>query len=304
MLQTLENLATRWISRSAVPDAEALAAASNLTPAVVVTGGSSGIGFALANEFAHHAKSIVLVARSQTRLEGAAQQLRKAHPGVRIETLLLDVGGPDAVGALSAWLAEHGLYCDILVNNAGIGQSGPFPACAPAELDALLATNIAGAARLMRGMLPAMLARGHGGLLSVSSLGALVPGPHQAAYYASKAFLLSLTEAIASEISGRGVRVAVVLPGPVETRFHARMNAEGSLYRHVLAAAKPERIAALTVRSYRLGRRLIAPGLIPTLTVPVLRILPHAVTVPIINWLLDTGRSPLTHRPDVSPPGN
>jgi short-subunit dehydrogenase len=132
----------------------------------------------------------------------------------------------------------------------------------------------------------------------------LVPGPHQAAYYASKAFLLSLTEAIASEISGRGVRVAVVLPGPVETRFHARMNAEGSLYRHVLAAAKPERIAALTVRSYRLGRRLIAPGLIPTLTVPVLRILPHAVTVPIINWLLDTGRSPLTHRPDVSPPGN
>jgi hypothetical protein len=135
-----------------------------------------------------------------------------------------------------------------------------------------------------------MLARGRGGILSISSLGALIPGPHQAAYYASKSFVLSLSEAIRAEVAGRGVRVSVVLPGPVETRFHARMDAEGALYRYFLAAANPDRVAALAVRGYRLGRGVIAPGLVPTLAIAVLRILPHAITVPVVRWLLDTGR--------------
>lgn len=297
-----ESLATQWISRRAKPDAEALAAVSSLTPAVVVTGGSSGIGFALAHQFAREAQAVVLVARTLSQLEAAAQSLKAQHPNVRIERLPLDIGRPEAVEELFAWLATQNLYCDVLVNNAAIGQSGPFSAGAPERLETLVATNVAAVARLTRAVLPAMLARGRGGILTVSSLGALIPGPHQAAYYASKAFVLSLTEAIASEVSGYGVRIAVVLPGPVETRFHARMDAEGSLYRHFLASATPERVAKLSLRGYRLGRRVISPGFIPTLAVPVLRVLPHAVTVPIINWLLDTGRPAFTHDLDNSPP--
>jgi hypothetical protein len=218
---------------------------------------------------------------------------------VRIEPLSLDISQPEASDTIRAWLAEKRLYCHILVNNAAIGQSGPFCAAEPEKLDALLSTNAAAVVRLTRAFLPDMLARGSGGVLSIASLGGLVPGPHQAAYYASKAFVISLCQAIRSEVAGLGVRVAVALPGPVETRFHARMDAEGALYRYILPAASPERVAASIVRGFRIGRGHIAPGLLPTLAVPILRVLPHAITVPVVRWLLDTGRSPFpAHPPD------
>jgi short-subunit dehydrogenase len=290
MMTILESAATRWLSRRAEPQQSARAAVRDLTPSVVITGGASGIGLALAHEFAKHASALVLISRTQSRLDRAAAEIAAQRPSVRVETLLLDVGRPESVEVIAAWLAEKRLYCDVLVNNAGVGQSGPFSASAPGGVDTLIATNVAAVARLTRAMLPDMLARGRGGVLAIASLGALIPGPHQAAYYASKSFVVSLSEAIRSEITGRGVRVAVVLPGPVETRFHARMDAEGALYRHFLEAAKPERIAALAVRGYRLGRGVIAPGIVPTLAVAVLRILPHAITVPVVRWLLDTGR--------------
>ncbi|MGZ8410003.1 MAG: SDR family NAD(P)-dependent oxidoreductase [Hyphomicrobium sp.] len=302
MMNGLETLATRWISRWAQPRAEAIEATRDLAPAVVVTGGSSGIGLALAHEFARYSQAVVLIARTAGRLETAALEILQRYPKVRVEQLSLDISRPEAIDVLSSWLSEQRLYCDVLVNNAAIGHSGPFSAASPARLETLVATNVAAVARLTRAVLPAMIARGRGGILTISSLGALIPGPHQAAYYASKAFALSLTEAIASEAAGQGVRIAVVLPGPVETRFHARMDAEGSLYRHMLAAATPERVAALTVRSYRLGRRVIAPGLVPTMAVPFLRILPHAISVPIVNLLLHTGRPALRSDEDKSSP--
>jgi short-subunit dehydrogenase len=302
MMEGLESLATRWISRWAEPRAEAVEATRGLTPAVVITGGSSGIGLALAHEFARHSQAVVLIARTPSRLETSAIEILQRQPNVRVEQLSLDISRPEATEVLSSWLAEKRLYCDVLVNNAAIGHAGPFSAAPTTRIETLIATNVAAVARLTRAVLPDMIARGRGGILTISSLGALIPGPHQAAYYASKAFALSLTEAIASEAAGQGVRIAVVLPGPVETRFHARMDAEGSLYRHILAAATPERVAALSVRSYRLGRRVIAPGLVPTLAVPFLRILPHAISVPIVNWLLDTGRPALRSDEDKSSP--
>jgi short-subunit dehydrogenase len=299
MMDILENAATHWLSRHAQPQPSALAAIQGLSPAVVITGGSSGIGLALAHEFAKGASALVLVARTQSRLDRATAEITAHRPGVHVETLLLDIGRPDAADVINAVLAEKRLYCDVLVNNAGVGQSGPFSASATGVLDTLIATNITAVARLTRAMLPNMLARGHGGILSVASLGALIPGPHQAAYYASKAFVVSLSEAIRSEIAGRGVRVAVVLPGPVETRFHARMNAEGALYRHFLRAASPDRVAMQAVRGYRLGRGVIAPGSVPTLAIAVLRIMPHAITVPVVRWLLDTGRPVLPTGPSI-----
>ncbi len=298
MIDRLEALVTRWLGRNAKPRPEAVAAARDATPAVIITGGSTGIGLALAHQFAKRAKATVIVARNQKRLDEAATGLATRFPAVRIETLSLDVSHPDAADHLRQWLSQKRLYCDVLVNNAAIGLSGPFSAAEPGKLDALMSTNVAAMARLSRTFLPGMLERGSGGILSVASLGGLVPGPHQAAYYASKAFVISLSEAIRSEVSGMGVRIAVALPGPVETRFHARMDAEGSLYRYVLTAATPERVAALIVRGFRLGRGVIAPGFVPTLAIPVLRILPHFVTVPVVRWLLDTGRPHLPTPPE------
>lgn len=297
MIDQLESLATRWLSRRAEPRPEALAAIGGALPAVVITGGASGLGLALARQFAENAKTIVIIARSQIRLDEAAESLAARFPSVRIETLSLDISRPEAGNTIRAWLTEKRLYCDVLVNNAAIGQSGPYSAAEPEKLDALVSTNAAAMALLTRTFLPEMLARGRGGVLSIASLGGLVPGPHQAAYYASKAFVISLSQAIRSEVAGLGVRIAVALPGPVETRFHARMDAEGALYRYMLPAASPERVAASIVRGFRIGRGHIAPGLLPTLAVPILRVLPHAITVPIVRWLLDTGRPQLPASP-------
>ncbi len=289
MIDVLEKLASRIVGRRAAPTFEALAAAALRMPAVVITGGSSGIGFALAKLFAQRSEAVVLIAHDAARLENARRTLEQTARA-RIESLTLDIGHPDAADTVLAWLEQKGLYCDVLVNNAAIGQAGPFSTSDPAKLDNLIATNIAGLTRLTRALLPGMLARGRGGLLSIASLGGLIPGPYQAAYYASKAFVISLSEAIASETAGRGIRVTVVLPGPVETRFHARMGAEGSLYRHLLPAASPERVASLALRGFRLGRRVVAPGVLPTLAAITLRILPHSLSVPVTRWLLSTGQ--------------
>jgi len=289
MMTPLEDLANWWISRAAAPEPEAVAAAARSRPTVVVTGGSSGIGLELARAFARSGRDVLLVARNAERLDRAARSLRdSASP--EVDTLILDVGTEAAPRLLLDHLAADQRYCDVLVNSAGLGAAGPFASAEPASLDALIATNVAGLARLTRAMLPGMLARGRGGILSIASLAGLVPGPHQAAYYASKAFVISLSEAIASETAGRGVRVAVVLPGPVETRFHARMGAEDALYRFVLGASTPELVAARAIRGYRLGRRVIAPGFVPTLAVYALRILPHAISVPAVKWLLAVER--------------
>jgi short-subunit dehydrogenase len=290
MIDLLENLASRIVGWRAAPKPDALLAASLRVPAVVITGGSSGIGLAMARLFAQRSQAVVLIARDAERLEAARGAFERT-PTARIETLALDIGDPDAPDALVDWLEQHGLYCDVLVNNAAIGMAGPFAISDAAKLDTLIATNVAGLARLTHALLPGMLARARGGVLSIASLGGLIPGPHQAAYYASKAFVISLSEAIASETAGRGVRVTVVLPGPVETRFHARMGAEGSLYRHFLPAASPDRVAKLAIRGFRLGRRVVAPGIGPTIAVFMLRILPHAVSVPVTRWLLSTGRT-------------
>jgi short-subunit dehydrogenase len=291
MMSFFETIATWWISRRASRGSKAVAAAAGRTPAVIITGGGSGIGLAIARQFAPRASAIVLIGRHEKRLQVAARGLAKAHNGLRILTFALDVGRPNAGEILLQWLENEELLCDVLVNSA---------ACDSNELEALIATNVAGLSRLTRAVLPGMLARGSGGVLSIASLGGVIPGPWQAAYYASKAYVISLSEAISAETAGRGVRVAVVLPGPVLTRFHARMGSEAALYRRLIVASTPDRIARIAVRSFRLGRRVIAPGPIPTILAYALRILPHTLTVPIIGWLLAVRRA--RGRPRQGPP--
>lgn len=281
----LTLLADRWISRNAAPDPAALAEAAQRTSAIVITGGGSGIGLALARLLASGRQTLVLVGRTEARLQSAAHDINRAT-GARVLPLTLDIAKPDSAHVLMRWLDLEGLTCDMLVNSAGEGLAGPFMAQSPDDLETLVATNVAGLTRLTRAVLPGMLARGRGGVLTIGSLGGAAPGPWQAAYYASKAYATSLSEALAHEISGRGVRMTIVLPGPVETRFHADMGAETALYRKIVFASSADRVARLALRGYRLGRRVVAPGVAPTLTAYALRILPHTLTIPLIGWLL------------------
>jgi len=263
----------------------ARAAVANLKPAVVITGGSRGIGLALAKRFIETDHTTVIVARNALTLADAVAELKTATD-VEPLSILCDVTEPNAAEIIAAGLAEANLYLDVLINSAGTGLAGPFLEQTPQDVSRLLALNIESLTRLTRAALPDMIARRQGGILNVASLGAYVPGPNQAAYYASKAYVLSLTEAIASEVAGQGVRVSVLTPGPVETGFHRDMGAERSLYRMIIPSMTSDHVARSAYRGFMFGRRVIAPGLFNLAFVAALKVFPHIITVPMMRGLL------------------
>ena len=274
-----------WLSRNAEPQADSLAAVAHLKPIVVVTGGSRGIGLAIARRFARAGHSVAIVARDAAALQVAAAAITRKH-NVKTLALALNVTDTDAAQRIDAALAAEGFYLDVLVNCAGTGLAGPFVSHSEAAIDTLLEVNAVALTRLTRHALPQMLARGRGGILNVASLGGLVPGPNQAAYYASKAYVVSLTRAIASENAGRGVRIMALAPGPVDTGFHQAMGAELSFYRQLLFALSADQTARAAYRAYVFGWRLFVPGLTGKLLQVALWIVPHALLLPSIGWLL------------------
>lgn len=256
-------------------------------PAVVITGASEGIGLALARRFVGKGHNVVLVARGEERLTDAVDRLRDLARSDRVIVgVALDVARADAFTDLADKLAVNGLHLDVLINNAGIGLGGAFDEHTVKDIDALLALNIAALTRLMHGAIADMRRHGRGHIINMASLGGYVPGPYQAAYYATKAYVLSLSEAVAHELKGSGIRVAVVAPGPVDTDFHEHMGADSALYRLLLPSHSPEQVAASVYRGYRLGLRVIVPGIINRAMGLVLRIMPHPIAVPMMSFLL------------------
>jgi len=270
----------RWrILRRAKPEVDTRIAIA------VVTGGSDGIGLALARELGHRGHRLLLVARNQAKLDAAAAELG-AELGVPVATAAIDIKAPYAISLLDSALERLGAYCDILVNSAGIGLAGPFDRRTSDETAGLIDLNIHALTRLTRHYLPRMRARARGGIINVASAGGYAPGPWQAAYYASKAYVISLTEAIGYETRGEGVRVCVITPGPVITNFHERMRGDSALYLKLLMPLSPERVARVGARGFSLGRRVIVPGILNTFIVVALRLLPHIVVIPIVGFLL------------------
>jgi len=284
-MDVLRSIGEFWLRHRADPSATAMAAVEGLTPATVITGGSEGLGFELARCIAAESRVVVLVARSQ-EVRDAAASLQTAYPRSTAIGEVLDVASPEAPAQLDALLARHGLYLDVLVNNAAVGLGGEFSDLDPAALDLLVATNVAALTRLTRHYLPAMRARCRGGILNLSSLAAFTPGPWQAPYFASKAYVLSLTAAIGAECAGEGVRVCAFACGPIETAIHGKMRTESTIYRAVLPSTSPERMAKIAWRSYRLGRRIVVPGIVTGMLAALSRVVPHELLLPIVRALM------------------
>lgn len=279
------GLIDAWKRRAWQRDVKALAAFDGLTPAVVITGGSDGIGKAIAHEFASPERPTVLIARNPQKLETARNALQATGHN-NILTLPLDITADTAPDQLAAFLQAEGLYADILINSAGIGTTGDFAAEDPDRLKATTDLNVTALTSLCRAVLPGMLIRGRGGIINVASLGGFAPGPYQAAYYASKAYVISLTRALAQENRGQGVHFAALASGPVNTKFHARANGEGALYRHILPAMSADQVARSARRGYHLGQSLIVPGIFGNIIALALRVLPVMLTTPIVAVLL------------------
>lgn len=281
----IRRLIDLWLARRAEPSPAALQAVAGLKPATVVTGASRGIGRALAHRFARAGHDVVVIACHADGVATAAEMIAR-ESNVRALALMLDVTDPAAPTRIDAFLATNGLYLDTLINCAGVGLAGPFVEHSEPQIEELLSLNVTALTRLMRHALPGMLARGRGGIINVASLGGLMPGPNQAAYYASKAYVVSLTRAVATEIAGQGVRLMALAPGPVDTNFHQAMGAELSLYRQLLVALSPEQVAREGYFGYVLGLRLYVPGVTGKLLQMAAWIVPHVALLPLISWLL------------------
>jgi uncharacterized protein len=229
------------------------------TETALITGASSGIGEELARLFAKDCSNLVLVARRREKLNQLASELRRDH-GIEVEVVAKDLADAAAPQAIFDELAVNGISVDVLVNNAGFGAAGPVADLPVQRQIEMIQVNVTALTHLTRLFLPGMMQRGHGGILNVGSTAGFQPGPYLAVYYATKAYVLSFTEALAEELSGTAIKVTCLVPGATATGFSAVANLENSLlFKWGVMDART--VAAVGYRGFRRGKVIVIPGL-------------------------------------------
>jgi uncharacterized protein len=224
----------------------------------LITGASSGIGLELARLFAANGSDLVLVARSGEKLQSLAEELMQTHQ-VAVKVLAMDLARPEAPQQIFDLLREQGHRVDVLVNNAGFGARGKLVEIGLEKQLEMVRLNSLSLLHLTRLFLPAILERKRGGLLNVASTAAFQPGPNMAVYFATKAFVLSLSEALFEEVRGTGVHVTCLAPGPTATAFAAVADMEDSRL-FSLGTLSAEEVAKAGYRGFRRGKALVVPG--------------------------------------------
>jgi short-subunit dehydrogenase len=188
-------------------------------PVALVTGASAGIGAEFARALAARGYDLVLVARRRERLDALAAEIADAHPGTNVRSLAKDLFDSHAVTEIASELADAGVTVDLLVNNAGFGAHGAFAASDPSSQSGQVALNIAALVDLSRAFVSGMVERRRGGIINVASTAAFQPLPAMAVYGATKAFVLSFSEALHEEVRRSGVSVVALCPGATDTEF-------------------------------------------------------------------------------------
>lgn len=253
---------------------------SNLQPVTVITGASAGIGAALARVFARNGHALALVARREDRLRALADEIAAAG-GVRPLVIVADLQRGDAASLIGKALTAQGAEPQFMVNNAGFGLVGNSASLDRDEQLAMIDLNV----RMLAGLSLAFvdsLARHRGGILNVGSVAGFLPGPGMTVYYATKAFVLSFSEALHSELKSRGIRVTVLCPGPVPTEFGSRAGISGSMSPAILSQSA-ERVAEEGYRGLMQGRRTVVPGLSNKLIVLLLRFIPRGLVLALVD---------------------
>lgn len=241
----------------------------------LITGASGGIGADLARVFAGNGHAVILVARNREKLDALAQDIRRQH---KVETVVIaaDLEQDDAIADLAAKLRAENLVPGILVNNAGFGLNGTFADLDGAEQLRLINLNIQALTALTHRFLPEIV-EARGAILNVASVASFFPGPGMAVYYASKAYVLSLSEALAYELKGQGVRVSALCPGPTATGFAHRAGIPPETESFYSMASMP--VAEAGYRGLMAGRRVIVPGAMNRLLRLVSLIIPNRLSM-------------------------
>ena len=245
----------------------------------LITGASTGIGYELAKLFAKDRHNLILVARDEGKLETAKNELSKYN--VEVKILSLDLSKSEDIQGLFNYVEMNKLNVDILVNNAGIGTFGDFSEIEWVKEEALIDINIKVLTKLTKYFLPKIIECKYGGILNVASTAAFCSGPRMAAYYASKAYVLNLTEAIYEECKDSGIRISCLCPGPVKTTFQdkAGIKKSESAKKYLMDA---EEVAKVSYKDFKKGKLIIIPGMKNKLLVIGNKLLPRRISRKII----------------------
>lgn len=223
----------------------------------LITGGSSGIGAEFARQLASKHYNLILVARSASRMQDLADQLRQTH-GVDVHVIAQDLAVPNAATQVADELRARDLTVDLLINNAGFGTCGRFEDVAPTRDHEQLMVNIVALTDLTHTLIAPMLSRGHGAVINVASTAAFQPAPYLAVYSASKAFVLNFSLALWSEYRDRGIKVLALCPGPVETPFFDVIGTRKAAINGRMNT--PERVVSKALRALERNRGYVVPG--------------------------------------------
>jgi short-subunit dehydrogenase len=247
---------------------------------VLITGASSGIGAAYAREFAARGADLVLVARSEDTMRRLAEDLRAAHGG-RVDVVPVDLAVPGAADLVAERVAVLGIDVDLLVNNAGFGMHGDFADADAGRITAQIQLNCVALVDLSRRFLPGMMARRRGAIINVASTAAFQPLPHMAVYGATKAFVLSFSEALYAEAKPAGVKVLAICPGATRTPFFDVAGEDAAVGRK----RTPEQVVATTLSALRAGRPSRVDGRANALLAVLTRWAPRRLVIALAGRL-------------------
>ena len=249
----------------------------------LITGASAGIGREFARQLVGRAKSLILIARREQKLNELRDELNQRYPNVAVSVLKTDLADPAQLNELLAWLNHKGIDVDLLINNAGLGDSGAFSTSDPIRNEQMTLVNIVALTMLTRHLLPRMIARRCGGILNVSSSAGFLPIPDFAVYAATKAYVTSFSEALRAELRGIGVSVCSLCPGPVHTEFQEVAKRPGAQPdtgpEFVFVSA--EEVVRDALAALQADRPLVIPGFPMKLGMFLVRITP----MPILRLL-------------------
>jgi uncharacterized protein len=256
----------------------------------VVTGASSGIGTEIAREIAKRGLNLTLVARREDRLKALAEELGRDH-GVRADIVAADVASEDGRKSLFEQIESNGRDVDVLVNNAGFGSAGRFQKLDGDKETLMVRTNCEAIVALCARYIPGMVDRGQGAVLNLGSIAAYQPLPYQATYSASKAFVLTFTQALNADLHGTGVSATALCPGPVPTEFEQNAGIDAGwegIPDFVLTT--PEQNAQAGVEAMEKGRRVVVPGMLNQATAAAGHFTPRSVALGLVRRFYPVGR--------------